>query len=406
MAGVVAVTDADLRDQALVSLANSWAHLDKTTKGATSQKRQQDGTFTSSTSEWRKAQDDYRSAVALLGQIPNDPPPPPANEDGNVGFCLYTGSQTDYWTNNPTPTQQQLARDVWDEAIVYDNYWTPRLSWYPHPWAYYDVMAIYTTSQIVTQHPEWILRDAAGKKLTFYSDVQYAADIGNPAYRSYRIDRFKELVALGYGLFFDDVNMDRPGMSGTPINPRTGSAYLNIEWGGDMADYMVEARAALPTTEIVHNSLWWQTGPDADRAMKACDVFCLERGWCDPNYSSVSIASLFVFCDKFHAYGVRALHLASGANTAAMAETNLAGALIASNGTDLEWANFGWQPDALWWGHSLDLGAALGPRSYTNGTYSRGFLGGTAYLRDPGATPVTVAPGVTIKGGEGRVVLA
>ena len=72
---------------------------------------------------------------------------------------------------------------------------TSRLSWYGDAWAYQDLYAIYTDSDVVTRHPDWILKDAGGHKLYIPFGCsggecpQYAADFGNPEFRSWWIRR-------------------------------------------------------------------------------------------------------------------------------------------------------------------------------------------------------------------------
>ena len=84
-----------------------------------------------------------------------------------------------------------------------------------------------------------VLRDAGGRRLYVPFGCrrgtcpQYAADIGNPAFRAHWIAEAGETLSQGYkGLFVDDVNMEfRVGNgSGTevaPQNPRTGRAMTS-----------------------------------------------------------------------------------------------------------------------------------------------------------------------------------
>ena len=73
---------------------------------------------------------------------------------------------------------------------AYAPYFDSRLSWSSKAWVYQSAYAIYPGgARRRAQHPEWILRDAAGNKLYIPFGCsggtcpQYAGDIGNPAFR-------------------------------------------------------------------------------------------------------------------------------------------------------------------------------------------------------------------------------
>ena len=80
---------------------------------------------------------------------------------------------------------------------VWSPYFDEKTAWFANGWVYDDAYAIYTEQKLVSEHPEWILKDAQGNKLyipygcSAGSCPQYAADISNPAYRHYWIENLK-----------------------------------------------------------------------------------------------------------------------------------------------------------------------------------------------------------------------
>ena len=123
---------------------------------------------------------------------------------------------------------------------------------------------------------------------------QYAADIGNPAFRAYWIERAGALIEKGYrGLWIDDVNLtwrvsNDAGEHVKPVDPRTGKLMTLDDWRRYFAEFMEEIRQALPDAEIAHNSIWY-AGPLDDifiqRQIDAADYINLERGATDPGLS-------------------------------------------------------------------------------------------------------------------------
>jgi hypothetical protein len=315
---------------------------------------------------------DLAARVTALEQpVPPPPPPPPppptGAHEGRVQFCMYATSQADPYDLSPTPTASAKAWMVnhWQRMITY----VPNIqTWHPGCWRYLDWLAIYVNSATANAHPEWILRDANNAKLTFYSSVQFLGDIGNPAYQDAMIAAAGQYLAGGAkGLHIDDVDLDRVVVP-TAINPRTGGLYTLHDWDHDMSRGLQLLRAAYPTAQIVHNSLWWEdtTNPDVVAALKACDVFELERGFNDPNYTAAKIEQqLFPFIDLCHNLGTAVNHLSESTGGAQAAHFNLACALLCSNGRDYAYENTGWQPgmwDSL---YDADLGDATGPRVQT-----------------------------------------
>lgn len=346
--------------------------------------------------------------------------PPPSTTTGGAGqlsLMLATSSSTDPYTNNPSPDQQQWMRDHWTRALVYSTYWDSRTQWFPNGWGYLDAYALYRTSTLATQHPEWILKDAAGTNLYLPWGCsggvcpQYAADIGNPSWRQYYISQAQRLAGLGYkGIFVDDVDMDintgdGAGAHVAPIDPRTGQEMTDSAWKDYFASFMEALRAALPGIEIVHNSVWFAgggahdaTNPSIVRQVRAADVVNIERGFNDGGLTGGtgpwSVYALMRYIDNVHSYGARVI-LQSYANNVTAAEYNLAGYFLVNNGHDYVSTSFGTLQGQWWSGYDTNLGEAKGARYLWNGVWRRDFSGGFVLLNEPGATTKTLNLGTS-----------
>ncbi len=368
---------------------------------------------------------------------PSTQPPPPSTQPppsgtastggaGEVRFMEATSSATDSYTNSPSTTQQQWMRDHWSRAIVYSTYWDSRTSWYPNGWGYLNAYAIYRTSSLATQHPDWILKDAAGSKLFIPWGCsggvcpQYAADIGNPAWQQYFISQAQRLAAVGYkGIFVDDVDMDRnvgngSGSQVAPIDPRTGAEMSDAAWKSYFASFLEAVRAAVPGLEIVHNSVWFAGGgahdasnPSIVRQVKAASLINIERGFNDGGLTggtgSWSVYALMRYIDNVHAYGAHVI-LQSYAGDKTAAEYNLAGYFLVSDGEDLVSTSVGSLPDQWWSGYDTNLGDAKGARYSWNGVWRRDFTGGFVLLNEPGAPTKTLSLGTAAKTTSGATV--
>ena len=291
---------------------------------------------------------------------------------------------------------------------AYAPYFDSRLSWAPKTWAYQSAYAINPGSTVDTQHPEWILRDAAGNKLylPFACSAgkcsQYAADIGNPAYREWWVAQARTNLAKGYaGLYIDDVNLYRKVSNGSgvavdPIDPRTGAAMSEPTWQRYLADEMQEARTAFPTTEIVHNAIWFAGDTTADqlRVHRAADLVNLERGVNDSGVTGGtgkwSLQSLLAFADHRQAEG-HGIVLDAASTTAAGRLYGLAAYFLVSSGRDGLGNNQGGTPTDWWTGYDVDLGAPLAGRYSWNGLLRRDFANGYTLVNEPGAPSRTVA---------------
>jgi hypothetical protein len=361
--------------------------------------------------------------------LPSPPPPPPtAGTAGAVQFMEHTSSATDSYTNNPTLDQQQWMRDHWQRAIVSTSYWDSRLSWFPNGWVYQNAYAIYNPSTLATQHPEWILKDAAGNKLYIpwgcsgSSCPQYAADIGDAGWRAYLIGQCKALIARGYkGIYLDDVDMDMnvgnaAGQHVAPLDPRTGQLMTDTAWKGYFADFMEQLRTALPGAEIVHNAVWFAGGGQHDgtnpyivRQIQAADYVNLERGFNDGGLTggtgSWSVYALMRYVDNVHSDGAHVI-FQSYATTPTAEEYNLAGYLLVNDGLDLVNTSGGSLPGQWWSAYDTNLGDATGGRYLWNGVWRRDFTGGFVLLNEPGATMKTLALAGTFTNSSGQQVTA
>jgi hypothetical protein len=348
--------------------------------------------------------------VAILIAVAVFAPAATAADAGTIRLARGAESSFDTYTRSPSAAQQEFMRAHYWRMRVYSPYFDSRLAWYPEGWVYQDAYAIYPDSAVATAHPEWILRDPAGNKLWIQFAcgggrcTQYAADIGNPAFRAWWIAGAKTKLAAGYrGLFIDDVNMaqrvsDGDGRYTLPLDPRTGRPMDETAWQRYMADFMVEVRAALPGVEIVHNAIWTvgDATNDLRRQLGAADLIELERGFNDAGIvggaSKFGWQTLASFIDRRHAAGRRVI-LDGYASTPAGRLYGLATYLLMNAGGDAIANDAASRPDDFWKGFDVNLGAALGKRYSAGGVWRRDFAGGVALVNEPGARTRTVRVG-------------
>jgi hypothetical protein len=294
-------------------------------------------------------------------------------------------------------------REHYFRMQTYPPYFDSRLAWYPKAWAYKDSYAIRPDWPVFREHPEWVLRDGRGRMLYIDWDCrnwrcpQYAADIGNRAFRRWWIDDARDLVERGYaGLWIDDVNMtwrlnDGKTNKARAIDPRTGKIMTLRDWRRYFADFMTEIRTALPQAEIAHNAIWY-AGPADDptiaRQIEAADYINLERGATDKGLRGGAgrwgLQTFFTFVDAIHRQR-RAVILMDYGATSTEREYGLAAWLLISRGRDLMSSNRPeWTVPGHWWpGYSLDLGRARGNRYPWQGVLRRDFDCGTVLLNQP-----------------------
>ena len=358
-----------------------------------------------------------------------------AAEQGTVRLARGAESSFDAYTASPSPTAQSWMRDHYWRMRTYAPYFNSRLSWYRDAWAYQDAYAIYPNAPEASTHPEWILKDPSGNKLWIQfacsngSCTQYAADIGNPAYRAFWIADAKRRLAAGYkGLFIDDVNMaqrvsDGQGRYTMPLDPRTGTTMDETAWMKYMADFMVEVRAALPGVEIVHNTIWTMGDATADlkRQLNAADYTYLERGFVDSGITGgggkFGFQTLAAFIDRRHAAGHPVI-LDGYTTDPQWREYGLATYLLLNDGSDALGNDAANRPDAFWSGYDVHLGTAAGGRYATGGVWRRDFAQGSVLVNEPGnpTRVITVGAGyqdvngvaltsVTLAGAAGAVLI-
>jgi hypothetical protein len=339
---------------------------------------------------------------------------------GVVRFAKAAGSSFDVFTSSPTVEQQAWMRAHYARMRAYSPYFDSRLSWFPDAWAYQDAYAIYRTSSVATDHPDWILKDAQGNKLYIPFGCsggvcpQYAADFGNPAFRDWWIRSAADKMAKGYrGLFVDDVNMEWRVGNGTgqfvaPQDPRTGATMTEANWRRYMAEFTEQTRQALPGKEIVHNAIWYAgCGSTADscwsdpyirRELQAADVIELERGVNDGGITGgggrFGYDTFMARVDWLHSQGKSVIYDAQ-ASTAAAREYGLASYFLTSTGGDYLGNDPGGTPTDWWTGYDVNLGDPQAGRYNWNGLLRRDYQNGYVLINKPGAATVTVSLGGT-----------
>jgi hypothetical protein len=349
-----------------------------------------------------------------------------AESAGTVHFVRFTEPSFDKYLEEPSPSMQAwLNAHIWRMG-VYAPYFDTMTSWYPNGWLYKDSYALYTDEAVAAQHPEWVLKDAAGNPLYIPwgcangSCPQYAANIANSAYRQWWIANAKAELSAGYrGLFVDDVNMEmRVGddreEAVAPIDPATGQPMTAEAWRGYMASFMREVRVQLPGVEIVHNAIWYADG-DAGTAnaniraeLESANYVFLERGVNDAGLTGGegpwSLHALLSFVDQVHALG-RGVVLDGTSSEPQGLTYNLASYLLVSDGSDAV-SGGGQTPESWWSGWSVSLGEASGPRYTWDHLLRRDFAGGMVLVNPPGEPTETVDLPAPMRNAEGATVIS
>jgi len=336
-----------------------------------------------------------------------------ADAAGTLHWAAVANSSFDQYTSSPTQAQKDWMNAHYSRMLTYSPYFDSRVSWFPNAWVYKDLYAIYAGSSLASAHPDWILKDASGNKLYIPYGCgggtcpQYAADIGNPAFRANWIQEATTAVANGYrGIFVDDVNMliSRVGNgSGNPVapfDPRTNATMTEAAWRSYMADFVQQIRTAFPTKEIVHNVLWFAGVSDASvqRELLAADTICLERGVNDSGIvggtGQYGFDTFLSQIDWLHSHG-RAAFLLPGVSSSTAREYGVAAYFLVSAGSDSMGNDpgGGTSPSDWWSGYGVSLGAAHGDRYVWNGLVRRDFDGGMVLLNRPGSSQQTVSLG-------------
>ena len=348
--------------------------------------------------------------VGILGTGPPTSRRKPADTAGTVHFVRPSDSSFDQYTRSPTPEAEEWLRTHMWRMTVWSPYFDEKTAWFANGWVYDDAYAIYTEQKLVSEHPEWILKDAQGNRLyipygcSAGSCPQYAADISNPGYRHYWIANLEEELAHGYrGVFIDDVNMNMQVGNGSeqtlaPIDPSTGAPMTEEAWRHYMATFMQEVRAALPSSEIVQNAIWFadehagSSNPDIKAEISAANIVNLERGANDSGLTGGngpwSLNALFSYVDQVHALH-RGVVMDGNSATPQGLQYNLAAYFLISDGQDAV-SGSEQTPQSWWAGFSVNLGEAVAPRYSWNGLLRRDFSGGMVLLNPPGEPTRTV----------------
>ena len=332
---------------------------------------------------------------------------------GNVRLVKTANSSMDSYTNSPTQAQKSWLQAHYWRMVVYSPYFDSRLSWFPGGWVYKDLYAIYAGSSVASAHPDWILHDAGGHNLYIPFSCangtcpQYAADVGNLAFRANWIAEATATLANGYrGLYIDDVNMlisrvsDGNGQPVVPIDPRTGKAMPESDWRRYMAEFTEQIRTAFPQKEIAHNALWFvgDSDPYVQRELVAADFIGLERGVNDSGIvhgtSTYGYETLLSFIDWLHQRS-HSVWFDASAQTDQDREYGLASYFLVNTGTDALGGLAGATPGDWWSGYDVALGAAVGPRYAWKGVFRRDFNAGFVLVNEPGSPQVTVSLGGT-----------
>jgi hypothetical protein len=347
-----------------------------------------------------------------------------AGDAGRVRFVKEAKADFDAFTDSPSPGQAAWMRDHFWRQKTYAPYFDSRTSWYPNAWTYQDLYAIYADGhdERVAQHPDWILRDAAGNRLYIPygcsggSCPQYAGDIGNPAYRAEWIAVAKQTLAHGYrGLFVDDVNMELRVGNGrgeeiAPIDPRTGGQMTLANWRRYTAEFAEEITAAVkgmnPALEVAHNPIWFSghSDPSVQRELLAADYVNLERGVVDEGLQGGSgpyaLSTFLQHIDWLHAHG-KGVILDSYAEGRDAAEYNLAAYFLVATERDGFRTDYRATPKDWWAAYDTDLGDPKGGRYHWNGLLRRDFARGFVVVNPPGSSGRTLAAASNAKAPDG-----
>jgi hypothetical protein len=323
-----------------------------------------------------------------------------------VDMYVLAKDDFDEYTRSPSVADQAWMREHYEFMTVWSPYFDSRLSWFPNAVEYSDIMALKDLDQ-----REWILEDDSGDPLYVDFDCsggtcpQYAADIGNPDYRAWFIDRLNEQVAKGYaGVYLDDVNMSWRISDGRdevePVDPRTGETMTIDAWRGYMAEFTEQIEREVDGI-VIHNPLWTADSPDFSdpnvaRQLAAADWVQIEHGFNDQGLTGgtgrYSVHSLFAYVDWVHSLGTKVMWLEEDGETEAQHESNLAAYLLTHKPGDVisseDWDSI--TPATIWEGYLLELGAPLGPRTETEGLYRRDFEHGTVLINQPGNPDKTI----------------
>ena len=332
---------------------------------------------------------------------------------GHVNYLEYAQSQFDPFTTAPDANMQQWFRAHFADMVVWSPYFDTKTSWFPNSIVYTNLYGILQGSWIQYAHPEWILKDQYGNWLyiPFWCSggtcPMYAGDITNPAFRAYWLSQVQATMGQGNysGIFIDDTNMLFRVSDGwynqiQPVDNNTGQLMTYDAWRSYIAQFTEQIRATFPYTKIMENVIWFAGPPgvnDSDpyiqRQIATATTINLERGIAsDPGMTGGtdfwSVYSFFNFIDRMHAAG-KGINFEQYTLDPAGQQYGLASYFMISNGTD-SLGDGSATPYNWFSGYDVDLGPALGPRTYNNGVFQRNFAGGIVLLGEPDLAPQTI----------------
>lgn len=341
---------------------------------------------------------------------------------GVVRLIKSTSPAFDNYTSSTSPVVQQWLREHFPRMLVHSPYFDQKTSWYPGALLYYDLYAVYRDNPtagvyIPTEHPEWILRDAAGNPLyipwgcdaSAHSCPQYAGDVTNAGFRQFWLETARRNLERGQykGLMIDDVNLEwrvgnGDGKFVAPIDPTTGLPMTLDNWRRHMADFVEQIRRYFPDIEILHNSLWFAGGdagaadPNVHRQINAADYIFIEGGVNDSNLKGGtgfwSLRSLLGFVDQVNAYGRKVMigNLGGSNPNPATVEYAVACYYLVSNGNDYIGDKSAVSPDTWYPVLDTNLGQPLGGRFLWNNLLRRNYQGGFVLVNEPHSAGVTI----------------
>lgn len=359
-------------------------------------------------------------------------------DGGRIKLVRNTAQGFDRFITGSTPGQRAFARAHYWRMRAYPPFFDQALRWAPPAHLYEDLYGlspdVRRDRRLVARHPNWVLRDANGRKLFIPwgceggSCAAWAADPGNRRWRDRWVRRARRQLEKGYkGVFIDNVNLDMRVSDGfgtptAPIDPRTGAPMTAASWRRYIAGFTERIRRGLPKAEIVHNSIWYSDRADGavGRAAAAADIVELERGCSDGGLVAgggrFGVETFLAHIDWLHARGPSVLLEPYGRDPAKR-EYDLACYFLINTGRDAIASAYSTDPDDWWHGWDVALGDPAGPRYAWNGLLRRDFAKGFVVLNQPGRPSVSFGLDglykdlngqlrvgtVHVGGGEGRV---
>ena len=345
--------------------------------------------------------------------------------EGTVHIVKRMGDPSfDSVVTQPSPMTVTWLNDHFYRMEVFSTFFDDKTSWYPNGLVYSDSAVIYPGSSTATSHPDWILQDGSGHAV--YLDwncsngtcPQYAADVGNPGFRSYWIGALKTTLAKGYlGAWIDDVNLALRFSNGTSSvtahSPTTSTVMTEDAWSAAVASFMTAVRAALPGYELLHNSIWYaRPTRTADayvqQEIAVADVINMEGGFASDSgltggTGSFSVYAKMAFADAVHDAG-RWVVVDDFPTNDADRQYALACYLLLTDGRD-GLGDASMAPSTWWSGYDVVLGRAAGARTRSStGLFRRSFDHGLVLMLEPGAASTTVSLPAAYKALDGTTV--